>query len=146
MAKKNIYPCLRERAGMPGETEAISCGLSVRDFKSALLKYFSTEAADIKLLDIFDEESAFLCSAIGVQTNTDGWIIRMISTKDHLLYLLPTDTNYLIVNSEAARLYFSDDEFLSLSLSNEELVISGHYRDFITDRGEKNIIPKNIGE
>lgn len=146
MAKKSIYPCLRERAGMPGENITITCGLSIKDFKQVLLKYFSTEAANIRLLDIFDEESAFLFSAIGVQTNTGGWIVRMISTRDHLLYLLPADTNYLVIKSEAARLYLNDEEFLSLSLTNGELTISGHYRDFVTDRGEKNLIPKDMGD
>ena len=146
MAKKNIYPCLRERAGIPGENVTISCGISIKDFKQSLLKYFSTEAANIKLLDIFDEESAFSFSAMGVKTNTGGWIVRMISTRNHLLYLIPADTNYLVVKSEAARLYLNDEEFLSLSLTNGELTISGHYRDFETDLGEKNVIPKEIGD
>ena len=146
MAKKNIYPCLRERAGMPGENETISCGLAIKDFKQSLLKYFSTEAANIELIDIFDEESAFLFSAIGVKTNTGGWIVRMISLKDHLIYFLPPDTEFIIIKSEAARLYYNEESFLSLTLINGELTISGHYRDFVTDRGEKNIIPKDMGD
>lgn len=141
--KKNFFVALKEKDGAPRETEAITCGMTTRDFKQVLLKHFHCEAINICLLQVFDEKSSLAFYAMGVKTNTSGWLIRKVGD-DASLYLIPADSEYTVCETDVVRFYLNKDSFFTFGIKNEELVLAGHYKQVIDDSGEFELLPREL--
>ncbi len=117
--------------------------MTTRDFKQVLLKHFHCEPTSIQLLQVFDEETSLAFYAMGVQTNTRGWLIRKVGD-DASLYLIPADSKYTVCETDVVRYYLCKDSFFTFALRSEELVLVGHYKQVIDDSGEYELIPREL--